>query len=144
MSDLDEFDRFEAEMEAEEARAALKTPIEVEETNLPDGEYAIVEVLGHRTIVGRIEEVERFGAKLMSIEPIFQGKLLAAVLIGGGSIYQFTPCNREIAIARAPKQDWQLPASIRAAMPPVALPAPVVELEDEYEWETPSFLSDAG
>jgi hypothetical protein len=103
---------------------------------LPDGEYAIVEVLGHRTIVGRVEEVERFGSKLMSIEPLFQGSLLPAVMIGGGSIYQFTPCSREIAAQRAPKSDWQLPASVRAALPASMLPAP------DDDMFAPNFLSD--
>lgn len=106
-------------MEAETVVAEEPKPAE-----LPEGEYAIVEVMGHRTIVGRIEEVERFGSKLMSIEPLFNGHLLEAVLIGGGSIYQFTPCSREIAAQRSPKVGWQLPTSIRAAMPPALLPAP--------------------
>lgn len=96
-----------------------------ETTNeLPDGEYAIVEILGHRTMIGRVVEVERFGTKLLSIEPIYAGELLAAALVGGSSIYQFTPCSKETAFTRSPKHEWQLPESIRAAMPPKALPAP--------------------
>jgi hypothetical protein len=99
----------------------------------PAGEYAIVEVLGHRTIVGRVEEVERFGTKLLKIEPMFNGSLLEAVLIGGSSIYQFTPCSIETATAQQPKQQWQLPASVRAVLPPELLPEP------EF---SPSFLID--
>lgn len=90
---------------------------------LPEGEYAIVEVLGHRTLVGRITEVERFGTKLMRVEPIYQGQMLPGVLIGGGSIYQFTPCSAEVALARAPKNAYQLPASVAAALPPALLTA---------------------
>ncbi|ODP39289.1 hypothetical protein [Sphingomonas turrisvirgatae] len=103
------------------------------DTPLPAGEYAIVEVLGHRTIIGRVEEVERFGAKLMSIQPLFNGELLAAVMIGGSSIYQFTPCTAEVAMKRQATDDWQLPTSIRATLPESALPAP------EFN---PAFLSD--
>ena len=33
----------------------------------PPGEYAIVELFGHTTLVGRIAEVERFGAKMMAL-----------------------------------------------------------------------------
>ncbi len=91
---------------------------------LPDGEYAIAEILGHRTIIGRVTEVERFGTKLMAIEPILAGKLLPAVLVGGSSIYQFTPCTKERAAERAPTEEYYLPASVRAALPPTALPAP--------------------
>ncbi|MDR7257832.1 hypothetical protein J2X47_002012 [Sphingomonas sp. BE270] len=102
---------------------------------LPPGEYAIVEVLGHRTIIGRVEEVERFGAKLMSIEAVFNGELLDAVMIGGSSIYQFTPCSAEVAEARQPKEDWQLPPSIRAVLPVAALPAPA--------FDPPAFMGEA-
>lgn len=79
----------------------------------PPGEYAIVEILGHRTIVGRFEEVERFGTKMLAIEPLFDGRLLPAIFVGGGSIYQCTP---EIALKQAPRHDYQLPASITAAI----------------------------
>jgi hypothetical protein len=101
---------------------------------LPEGEYAIVEIFGRRTLVGRVTEVERFGAKLMSIEPLFQGKMLDAVLIGGGSIYQLTPCSREQAAKHGPTEHYQLPASVRAALPPTMLPAPsFVDVDDEDE-----------
>lgn len=106
---------------------------------LPPGEYAIVEVLGHRTYVGRVEEVERFGSKLLSIEPLYQGRLLPPVLLGGGSLYQFTPCSREVAERRGPKQEWELPTSVRAAMPAAALPAPEADEEAAAEFD-PEFL----
>lgn len=98
----------------------------------PSGEYAIVEVMGHRTIVGRVSEVERFGASLMSIEPIFQGCLLDAVLIGGSSIYQFTPCSADTAFDRAPDSLWSLPASVRCIVPPAMLPAPCDTEEEPF------------
>jgi hypothetical protein len=110
---------------APEAEAGSAEPAE-----LPAGEYAIVEVLGHRTIIGRVEEVERFGAKLMSIQPIFNGALLPAVMIGGSSIYQFTPCSAATALARQPRETWQLPQSVRAVLPPALLPSPELAIVD--------------
>lgn len=102
--------------------------------SLPAGEYAIVEVLGHRTIVGRVEEVERFGTKMMSIEPIFQDQLLPAVLIGGSSIYQFTPCTLEAAAFGQPQETWQLPQPIRATLPCEMLsspgPDPILKIQE--------------
>ena len=91
---------------------------------LPAGDYAIVECLGHRTLVGRCEEVERFGTKMLSIEPIYSGALLPAVLIGGGSLYAFTPCSAAVALERCHKTEWDLPVSLRATLPQPALPAP--------------------
>lgn len=101
---------------------------------LPEGEYAIAEVLGHRTIVGRISEVERFGTKLMAIEPLYEGKLLPPVLVGGSSIYQLTPCAPAIAAREQPKHHWQLPPSIRVTVPEPDAPAlPWLSSEDEEE-----------
>ena len=104
-------------------------------TALPEGEYAIVEALGHRTLVGRVTEVERFGTKMLQVEPMFGDVMLGPVLLGDGSIYQFTPCAPEVAFARRPKHAYQLPASVAATVPAVALPD---------NSELPSFLAGDG
>ena len=89
---------------------------------LPEGEYGIVELLGHQTLVGRISEVERFGTKMLALEPLFNGRLLPMLFQGGASIYRLTPCSAAIAWAKQPKQVWQLPATLQATLPPTALP----------------------
>lgn len=91
---------------------------------LPDGDYAIVELLGHRTLIGRIAEIERFGTKFLQVEPIYRGALLGPILQGGGSIYAFTPCSKEVASRQAPDEWWQLPGPIKAMLPLEALPPP--------------------
>lgn len=110
---------------------------------MPLGEYAIVEALGHRTLVGRVTEIERFGTKMLQVEPLFGDVMLGPVLLGGGSIYQFTPCDAETAFNRRPKQIYQLPGSVAATIPPLALPSNeelpgfLVEQEEEqcdHEW----------
>lgn len=100
---------------------------------LPAGDYAIVEALGHRTLVGRVSEVERFGTKMLQVEPLFCDTMLGPILLGGGSIYQFTPCSADVAFARRPQQTYQLPASVVATVPAIALPSNA---------ELPSFLDD--
>jgi hypothetical protein len=90
---------------------------------LPDGEYAIAEIMGHSTMIGRFTEVERFGTKMLQLEPIWQGKLLPAVFIGGASLYRFTPCTKDIAIKRQPTERYQLPEALRATLPPEPMPA---------------------
>ena len=90
------------------------------------GDYAIVELFGHTTLVGRVDEVERFGTKMLAIEPLFRDALLPPVFHGGAAIYRFTPCSAEVAYARQPRHDYQLPPAILAIVPVALLPAPSV------------------
>ena len=106
---------------------------QISAADMPEGEYAIVEALGHRTLVGRVTEIERFGTKMLQVEPLFGDVMLGPVLLGGGSIYQFTPCSAVIAYARRPQETYQLPPSVAAVVPPMALPS---------NEELPSFLSE--
>ena len=89
-----------------------------------NGEWAIVELFGHTTLVGRIAEVERFGSKMLAIEPLFNGEMLPVVFHGGAAIYRLTPCDEATARERQPKSMYQLPPAIAAIVPPHALPAP--------------------
>ncbi len=98
----------------------------------PDGDYAIVEQLGHQTIVGRVAEVDRFGARFLQIEPIWENGLLQPILVGGGSIYRFTACPADVAFRRQAIEIYQLPAAVRELIPVPALPAPeVIDFEVE-------------
>ena len=100
----------------------------------PPGEYGIVELMGHTTLAGRIQEVERFGIKMLAIEPIFRGTLLGIVFQGGASIYRLTPCSAEVAFAEAPVGEYGLPSAIRATIPLAMLPS--------IEPAHPPYLSD--
>lgn len=104
--------------------------------HLPAGEYAIVELFGHTTLVGRIAEVERFGAKMLAMEPLFAGTLLPPIYHGGAAIYRLTPCSAEVAAARQPRHEWQLPSAVRCIVPPGLLPSPEVEAIPVEEAET--------
>lgn len=88
---------------------------------MPPGDYAIVELFGHCTLVGRINEVEKFGTKFMVIEPLYAGRLLDPVLHGGSAIYRITPCTPQAALNRAPTSQWSLPTAIRETLPPDAI-----------------------
>lgn len=109
------------------------------ETDLvvPEGQYAIVECFGHSTLVGRFVEVERFGTKMLSIEPIYRNELLPARLVGGAAIYAFTEVSGEVAFERQAKSEWDLPISTRCT-----IPAPLLEAPDSFGDEPPSFLVD--
>ena len=98
---------------------------------LPPGDYAIVELFGHTTLIGRVAEIERFGAKMLAIEPLFRDTLLPVVLHGGAAIYRFTAVPAETAYARQPRKAWEIPPAIRAIVPPLLLAAsPIAETFD--------------
>ncbi len=90
---------------------------------LPPGRYAIVDLFGHTRLVGRIEEVEMYGTKMMAIEVLFRDVLLPPVFYGGAAIYGLTPCSDEVASAHQPRFDYQIPAAIRCIVPPLLLKA---------------------
>lgn len=112
----------------------------------PPGEWAIVELFGHTTLVGRIAEVERFGAKMLALEPLFGGELLPAVFHGGSAIYRLTPCSAEVAYARQPREPWQIPAPIRAILPAAMLAAPSSEPDgpDDGDEDEEEITDEAG
>jgi hypothetical protein len=101
----------------------------------PPGDYAIVELFGHTTLVGRIAEVERFGTKMLAIEPLFDDLLLGVVFHGGAAIYRLTPCSAVVAYAKQPRQGYQLPPAIRAIVPDALLEAPATDLHDDRHME---------
>lgn len=105
---------------------------------LPDGEYSIVELMGHTTLVGRITEVERFGSKMAAIEVLFSGQLLPPIFQGGSSFYRMTPCTKETAwkAQHKPERMYSLPAPIRAIVPAGLLPAPEPQTARSYDDQT--------
>jgi hypothetical protein len=101
----------------------------------PPGDWAIIELFGHTTMVGRIAEVDRYGTKMLAIEPLFDGKLLPVVFHGGAAIYRETPCSAEIAFRRQPTRDYQLPPAVRATLPAGLLEGSVTDMGDERDTE---------
>ena len=114
-------------MEAVEATATAEVmPPAAPWQDLPEGQYAIVELMGHTTLVGRVTEIERFGTKMMGIEVLFAGQLLPVILQGGAAIYRLTMCSLETAWKgqHKPEHIWRLPDPIKAIVPAALLPAP--------------------
>lgn len=122
--DPDEFRRIAAwKLDLTEKGNPMSETVEVK-AERPPGEYCIVELMGHTTLVGRYAEVERFGTKMLAIEPLFAGTMLPPIFHGGSSIYRLTPCSAEVAYANQPTQEYQIPPTIRAIVPVTVLPAP--------------------
>lgn len=94
--------------------------------------WAIVELLGHVRIAGRVSQVERYGAKMGRIDiPQADGSFVTQ-FFGGGSIYRETPTTEDIArraammSSHSPVHLWQL--AERPALPAAQEP-------DDAEWE---------
>ena len=102
----------------------MTTQEQIQPADYPPGDYAIVELFGHTTLVGRYAEVEMFGTKMLAIEPLFNDVLLPTVFHGGAAIYRLTPCSAEVAFKRQPRQGYQLPPAIAAIVPDALLPPP--------------------
>lgn len=98
------------------------TATKVFEEDLPAGTYAVVEQLGHATLVGRVKQVEKFGAQFLQIEPLFQDWMLPEILLGGASLYRLTPCTPVTAWNMRAKYRHELPSSVAAQIPEEADP----------------------
>lgn len=78
-------------------------------------QWAILELMGHVRLAGRVTEEEHFGAKLGRID-IPNGDGFTTQYFSGGSIYRLTPTTEEIARGVAarnqpePVHRWELPA----------------------------------
>lgn len=77
-------------------------------------EWAILELMGHRKMAGRVSEVQLFGAKMLRID--IPSDPPATQIYGGAAIYCLTPTTEETCrafakrAAPAPVQRWELPA----------------------------------
>lgn len=89
----------------------------------PCGDFAILELFGHTTLVGRYAEVERFGSKMLALEPLFNDTLLPVVFHGGAAIYRLTPCSVDVAYEQQPRHGYQLPLAIKAIVPQAMIAA---------------------
>lgn len=71
-------------------------------------EWAVVELMGHRQRYGRIQEVERFGSKMLRIDiptvTTFQGEPGVSwhtEFYGGSAIYAIRPMSEEMVMQTA-------------------------------------------
>lgn len=85
--------------------------------------WAIVELMGHVRVAGRVSEEERFGVKIGRIDiPQADGSFVTQHF-GGGSVYRITYVGeaeaRAVALANRPQpvHSWEMPR----ALPPAAV-----------------------
>lgn len=86
--------------------------------------WAIVELMGHVKMAGRVTEEERFGAKMGRIDIPMQDGGFTTQYFGGGSVYRMTPTSEEVARAvagrnqPAPIYAWEMPKQLPASAAP--------------------------
>lgn len=79
--------------------------------------FAILELMGHRRLAGRVKEVQQYGVTMLRLDvPGPGGAIVATQFYGGSALYCVTPCDEATAIAvarmsgdAAPVKAWELP-----------------------------------
>lgn len=79
--------------------------------------WAIVELMGHVKLAGRVSEEEKFGAKMGRID-IPDGDGFVTQFFGGASLYRITIVTEEVAravaknVTVAPVHSWDFPKQL--------------------------------
>lgn len=93
----------------------------MEEAKKEEAVWAIVELMGHVKLAGRISEEEKFGSKIGRIDIPQEDGAFVTQFFGGGSIYRVTLVTEEVArhvakkSAVAPVHSWDFPKQLAPA-----------------------------
>ncbi len=103
------------------------------ETHAPE-RWAIVELMGHVTRVGRVSTVQRYGTELLQLD-VPAGDGFVSEDIGGSAIYRIRYVTEEVARAQAARMADPRPVA-PAGFRPTEAPAPTLlqydsEVDDE-------------
>lgn len=92
--------------------------------------YAVIEMLGHRVVAGRVQECKRFGVEGTLIDvPAVDGAAGWQTFVAGNSIYAVTPCTAEQAAGYLQRNYARPPDYLRA----LPAPAPAEQAERQAE-----------
>jgi hypothetical protein len=105
----------------------------------PFDQWAIVEMLGHRRVIGRVTEQGIAGAGFIRIDtPDDDGGTIQSQIVAPASIYAITPISEEAARVaarvqiREPITVWDLPEDLRRAIHAAQLPERTDGYDDEF------------
>jgi hypothetical protein len=99
--------------------------------------WAIVELLGHVRMAGRVTEEELFGSKIGRVDCPSPDGSFVTVYFGGGSVYRLSPCSEAVARAVAqvsrpePVHRWELPAPEPEPRMEKTIPSPIRQAWDD-------------
>lgn len=104
--------------------------------------WAIVELMGHVRIAGRLTEEEKFGSKLGRLDIPAKDGSFVTQMFGGGSVYRITIVTEAVArdvaakTQPAPVSPWDYPKQLPAPTQDVVFQEPIHDShEDDYEDE---------
>lgn len=81
-----------------------------------EGAWAVVDLLGHKEVVGQLSEVTVAGAAMLKIDTPSDPP--RSVLVSAASLHAITPCTEEQARARvAPRPELSLPYEVHVVAP---------------------------
>ena len=76
------------------------------EVEQPADNWAIVEIMGHRKHIGRVRNVQKYGAGMLEVNvPNRDGSVKSTHYYGGAAIFAVTPISEAQALATL-KRDW--------------------------------------
>lgn len=79
--------------------------------------WAIVELMGHRVIAGRVSEESQYGAAMLRVDvPGNDDSTCITQFYGGSAIYALTPCD-EAAAREVLRRRYNLPDPVRLSLP---------------------------
>lgn len=87
------------------------------ESELPTENWAVVELMGHVRLAGKLTEEEKFGSKLGRLD-IPDGEGFITQFFGGGSVYRITYVSEAVArdvckkTTAAPVSPWDYPKTL--------------------------------
>jgi hypothetical protein len=95
--------------------------------------WAIVELMGHRTRPGRVQEVELAGSKMLQVDIPVSADDFITEFYGAPALYSIRPCTEEIAREKA-GYSYHDPRPVR---PVDYRPQPALTHDDE-EFDSPN------
>ncbi len=81
--------------------------------------WAVLELMGHVRLAGKVSEEERFGSKIGRIDVPADGGRFVTIYFGGSSVYRMTPCDEDTAravaarSAPAPIHPYEMPKQLQ-------------------------------
>lgn len=84
-----------------------------------EGTWAVVEMLGHRQLIGQLSEITVAGAQMLRVD--IPSDPPRQVIVAAGSLYAITPIDEQDARAR-----FARPAELTVGS----------DLVEEFEWES--------